>query len=145
MRSRSRFLAPGVLLASSVVLAVSAVLWLRPDAAVTASDSPQADGLPPGSAAMRVTLDPEGGGLQVMAGEHDLVLDPETLEALRRDTDGLTPVVHPDGSVSLHLQGRFQSASVARIDGDGTVVICSEHADDATAVLEGRIAPAEVQ
>ena len=38
--------------------------------------------------------------------------------------------VHPDGSVSVNLQGRFQSAAVARLTEDGTLFICSD-ADEA--------------
>jgi len=82
----------------------------------------------PGEAAMRATIDPETGVLGVASGS-DPVLDAELQEALRRDDKGLQRVVHPDGSVSIHLQGRFQNAAVATLGPDGAVVICSETAD----------------
>lgn len=85
--------------------------------------------LPPGQAALRATIDPETGTVGVSTGPTALPLDPDTKEALRRDTDGLVQEYHPDGSVTVHLQGRFQSASVARIGEDGKLVICTDEAD----------------
>ena len=54
-------------------------------------------------------------------------LDAETQNALRRDEEGLEFVQHADGSVSVDLQGRYQSASVARIDENGKVVVCTDN------------------
>src|SRR5882762_3463027 len=38
---------------------------------------------------------------------------------LNRSTEGLIEITHPDGSVSLDLQNRFQNLTVARINADG--------------------------
>jgi hypothetical protein len=38
-----------------------------------------------------------------------------------QSTDGLVQVRHADGSVSMDLQGRFQSVAVARITTEGTI------------------------
>ena len=43
-------------------------------------------------------------------------------EQLNQSTDGLVQVHHPDGSVSMDLQDRFQNVTVARIDEDGNAV-----------------------
>ena len=40
---------------------------------------------------------------------------------LNRSTDGLVEVQHPDGSVSVDHDGRFQNVAVARINEDGTL------------------------
>jgi hypothetical protein len=40
---------------------------------------------------------------------------------LNQSTEGLVQVQHPDGSVSMDLQGRFQNVTVARVNKDGTV------------------------
>jgi hypothetical protein len=40
---------------------------------------------------------------------------------VNQSTEGLVEVKHPDGSVSMDLQGRFQNVSVARKEADGTV------------------------
>ena len=40
---------------------------------------------------------------------------------LNQSTEGLVQVQHPDGSVSVDLQGRFQDVTVARVNKDGTV------------------------
>lgn len=36
-------------------------------------------------------------------------------------TEGLVQVTHPDGSVSIDLQGRFQNVSIAKINADGSI------------------------
>jgi len=127
---------PALALAAAVaVLAVH--LAPRPAAA------PETD-LAPGSAALRAVINPETGKVEVgsfpaPAGIQRLALDPETLESLRRDSEGLVPVTRPDGSVHVDLMGRFQSVSVAHLDGNGVVSICTEHAEGAEAALSGRI------
>jgi hypothetical protein len=40
---------------------------------------------------------------------------------VNQSTEGLVEVKHPDGSVSMDLQGRFQNVSVARKEADGSV------------------------
>lgn len=40
---------------------------------------------------------------------------------VNQSTEGLVEVKHPDGSVSMDLQGRFQNVSVAKREADGTV------------------------
>ncbi len=94
--------------------------------------------MPPGTAALRAYLNPETGGIDVgVAPASEPGLDAETRNALRRDTVGLVEVHHPDGSVSMDLQGRFQCASVARVDGSGKIIVCTDHVDGATHVLHG--------
>ena len=40
---------------------------------------------------------------------------------LNQSTEGLVQVQHPDGSVSMDLDDRFQNVTVARVNKDGTV------------------------
>lgn len=51
---------------------------------------------------------------------------PEVRTHARRDDEGLTEVVHPDGTVTLDLQGRFRAVPVATQDAEGRVKI-QEH------------------
>jgi hypothetical protein len=91
-----------------------------------------------GVSAMRAYLDPETGEIGAGVGPvASKTLDPETQNALRRDTEGLVEVRHPDGRVSVNLQGRFQNAAVARVDENGVVTICSEHVHDVERALAG--------
>jgi hypothetical protein len=110
--------------------------------AALASENSSSPGLAPGEAALRATINPETGRVEVStipSGALATVsLDAATAEALRRDTEGLKQTFHPNGSVSSHLQGRFQNVSVARIDENGKVVICTEDADHVSGVIEGR-------
>ena len=72
-------------------------------------------------------------------GNQDILINPQTGEIkpltpaeaqklanglapmLDDSTDGLTQVQHSDGSVSMDLEGRFQSVTVARTKADGTI------------------------
>jgi hypothetical protein len=84
---------------------------------------------PAGTAAMRAYIDPETGELTtgIEPTESVLSLNPDLQNALSQDSEGLVPEYHADGSVSLDLQGRFQSASIARIGKDGKVIICTDN------------------
>jgi len=42
-------------------------------------------------------------------------------ELANQSTDGLQQVQHPDGSVSMDLQGRFQNVAIAKRNEDGSV------------------------
>jgi len=42
-------------------------------------------------------------------------------ELANQSTDGLKSVHHPDGSVSMDLQGHFQNVALARKNDDGSV------------------------
>ena len=42
-------------------------------------------------------------------------------QLINQSTDGLAAVQHPDGSVSIDLDGRFQNVTVAKKNSDGTV------------------------
>jgi hypothetical protein len=93
--------------------------------------------LPVGTAAMRVAIDPETGAL---VPDHSLNkgLDADMQNMLNRSSEGLVEVVHPDGHVSVDLQGRFMSASVARIDQDGQLeTTCVESAEALNDFLNG--------
>ena len=125
----------------SVTTAMAGALLLSPVAGRTSS-SPRATAVEttgaPGEAALRATINPETGKVDITTSAPGLALDAETAESLRRDTDGLRPVFHPNGAVSVHLQGRFHSASVAHIDDAGRLVICTEDAASLhSALVEG--------
>lgn len=42
-------------------------------------------------------------------------------EMINESTEGLKPVHHADGSVSVDLEGRLQNVAVARINADGSI------------------------
>jgi hypothetical protein len=93
-----------------------------------------------GTSAMRAYLNPETGQLEVRkALLSEFELDAETREALRRDTEGLVMQHHPDGSVSVNLKGRFQNATIAHIDENGVMTICTDHAHHAQHALDEKI------
>ena len=56
-----------------------------------------------------------------------------------KSTDGLVEVQHPDGSVSMDLQGRFQNVTLAKKNDDGSVsTACVDNPEAASAFLQNR-------
>ncbi|MFT7698207.1 MAG: hypothetical protein ACI8S7_000019 [Candidatus Krumholzibacteriia bacterium] len=117
-----------LLVACSTVAVVAMAVLLAPD-----RESPDSLIATPGTAAMRAAIDPETG--ELVTGPDALRLSNPTdadkaaamENMLSRSTEGLEEVHHPDGRVSVHLQGRFMSASVARINEEGKVeTLCTE-------------------
>ena len=74
-----------------------------------------------GGVALRVQMDPETGEFVPVTGLDKAELDRQMKQQLNRSTDGLQEVHHPDGRVSVDLEGRFQSLSVATTDSAGNV------------------------
>ena len=92
---------------------------------------------PAGTAAMRVALDPETGALVQAPADAGKALSPAVANMLSRSSEGLVEVHHPDGRVSVDLQGRFMSASLARITADGEVeTTCVETPEQGAVFLE---------
>lgn len=127
-----------------MILSVAAVAILAPShsADTSAIAAKSAGEYAPGTAGMKAYLDPETGTLTMgVAPATEFELDPETQNALRRDTDGLEVVKHADGSESIDLQGRFQSVSVVRIDANGKAIICTDNEQTVENILDGKTAP----
>ena len=68
-----------------------------------------------------VHVDTQTGEIQPLTPEEAAKLAEGLKPMLNQSTDGLVQVQHPDGSVSVDLQGRFQDVTVARVNKDGTV------------------------
>jgi hypothetical protein len=58
-------------------------------------------------------------------------------QLVSQSADGLVENQHPDGSVSMDLQGRFQNVILAKKEADGTLSQgCVDNVDTAAAFLE---------
>ena len=68
-----------------------------------------------------IHIDTQSGEIQPLTPEEAQKLANGLAPMLDKSTDGLVELHHKDGSVSLDLEGRFQSVAVARINRDGTV------------------------
>lgn len=137
----NRRILPGAALAIALALAGWAALshTTNPESTPTAATEIAPATTPPGEAALRAYIDPETGEMTIgVASDATVALDPATQNALRRDSEGLVPVHHADGSVSVNLQGRFQSVSVVHITDDGSRIICNENAEAVHGALDGR-------
>ena len=68
-----------------------------------------------------VHVDSQTGEIQPLTPQEAAKLAEGLKPMLNQSTEGLVQVQHPDGSVSVDLQGRFQDVTVARVNKDGTV------------------------
>ena len=151
LRPTRRWGVPAIAFVVALVFAVPAFVGDAPDSRLASNmdstmDSPA--GFAPGEAGLRAAIDPETGELAIGADAlriqqdqrlpNDKAVDVELRQMLSRSTEGLVEVARPHGGVSVHLQGRFMSMSVARVAEDGTVeTLCTENADQAEAFLAG--------
>ena len=113
---------------SAAVLMAAATVADADEKAVESTNNVAESGL-------RVYVDPQSG---------ELVSQPITAEqrhqansadaAFNQDTTDLVPVQMPDGSIMLDLQGRFQQATVATVQPDGSI---RTYCNDADHVAKG--------
>ena len=68
-----------------------------------------------------VKVDSQTGEIQPLTPQEAAKLAEGLKPMLNQSTEGLVQVQHPDGSVSVDLQGRFQDVTVARVNKDGSV------------------------
>jgi hypothetical protein len=67
----------------------------------------------------QIPLDPETGQVRPLTQEEAQKMADGIKELVNQSTDGLQSVRHADGSVSIDLQGRFQSIAVVKRNEDG--------------------------
>jgi hypothetical protein len=72
-------------------------------------------------AGQEVQVNPQTGQVRQMTPEQAQRLADSLKTMLNKSSEGLVQEQHPDGSVSMDLQGRFQNVVVARVEADGTV------------------------
>jgi len=68
-----------------------------------------------------VQVNPATGQVRTMSREEAQRMADGLKRMLNKSSEGLVQEQHPDGSVSMDLQGRFQNVAVARTEADGTV------------------------
>ena len=131
---RASVLLAAALLAAGVVTAISR----QQSGAAAAREASQAT-----SGKNLVTVEVGGKKLQVDAQrlqQGPLTQDEaqQIADSLKdnKSTDGLVQIQHPDGSVELDLQGRFQNVMIAKKNADGSVATsCVDNPEAAKAFL----------
>jgi hypothetical protein len=68
-----------------------------------------------------IQVDSQTGEIQPLTPQEAQKLAAGLKPMLNKSSDGLVTIQHPDGSMSMDLQGRFQNVTVARVNKDGTV------------------------
>jgi hypothetical protein len=85
-------------------------------------------------AGAQVPLDPQTGQVRPLTQDEAQQLAAGIKQLVNQSTDGLQSVRHPDGSVSMDLQGRFQNIAVAKLDEDGKLTqSCIDNPESAAA------------
>lgn len=67
----------------------------------------------------QIPLDPQTGQVRPLTQEEAQRMAEGIKQLVNQSTDGLESIHHADGSVSIDLQGRFQSIAVAKRNEDG--------------------------
>jgi hypothetical protein len=112
---------------SAAAASLAAILLLLPAAASATqtgkrdaeSAAKEADEAP-GAAGQKAAIDGEG-KLRPVTAEEARTLTEGVARHVDQSGDGLTEQVHASGAVSMDLDDRFQSVSLARVADDGTV------------------------
>lgn len=88
-------------------------------------------------AAQELPLNPQTGQIRPLTQEEAQRLAAGIKELVNQSSDGLQSVQHADGSVSVDLQGRFQSVAVAKRDENGTLTqSCVDNPQSAAAFFQ---------
>jgi hypothetical protein len=95
--------------------------------------------------AQKAAIDPATGRLRGVTPEEARALIESVSRELSHSDEGLTIVYHPNGMVSIDLEGRFQSAAMVRLEPDGTLrAQCVTTVEEAELFLTGKLpAPAK--
>lgn len=92
----------------------------------------------PAMAGMVVGIDPETGELGMPTPDQLKRLSESQQYEVDHSAAGLVEVHHPDGSVSIDLQGRFQEYATVRIGPGGKLIFdCVDGEENAKRVLQG--------
>lgn len=127
-RTRSRRIALPLLTLILAAAAVAGAAWSDRDREPIAGPAP-------GTAGMRVAIDPETGELGLPDAA---ALEADLAGMLSRSDAGLEVVVHPDGRKSVDLQGRFMDMTVVHRDAGGNLhATCTHDLATAKDVLAG--------
>ena len=93
---------------------------------------------------IRVVRDKETGELRAPTAEEAKAFA-ASLDPLNRSDAGLVEKHYSDGTVALHLQGRFQNVMVVRRDGDQLHAKCTHDAHTAHELMHSEVVTEEVR
>lgn len=84
-----------------------------------------------------IVVDRQTGQTRPLTPEEARLLAQGIKELVNQSTEGLVQVHHANGSVSMNLQGRFQSVLLAKKEADGTISqSCVDNVENAAAFFE---------
>lgn len=124
----------GIALAA-LVLAIAGVS-AQPEVSLAQSDAPPANRNmgAPNAVGLVVAVDPDTGQTRSLTAAEAQTLADGLKNLVSQSTEGLVQIRRANGTVSVDLQGRFQSALVARKEADGSIVHgCVDNLDNAAA------------
>ena len=109
-----------------LVVSAAAIAVLAPGSSTQSSTNASVQSTNNSTAGMMVYIDEETGEITGTPPADAIIeLDSELANTLRHDDEGLVQVTHPNGAVSLDLQGRYGDVSVVRIDENGKATYCN--------------------
>jgi hypothetical protein len=124
-----------------LAVAFAAVIGLAIPSGAEAQHAAKSHGNSDAAPGQQAAVDAQGKLREPTPDERKALAD-EVARSVRYDDAGLTPVHRADGSVLLDLQGRFETASVARVHDGRVETRCVTSRAEAEAFLDGKAAPA---
>ncbi len=124
-----------------LAVAVAAAIGLALPGAARAQHAAKSHGNSDAAPGQQAAVDAQG-KLREPTPEEKKALADEVARTTRFDDAGLTPVRRADGSVMVDLEGRFETASVARVRGGKVETGCVTSRAEAEAFFDGKAAPA---
>lgn len=89
------------------------------------------------AAGQTIVLDRQTGQTRPLTPEEARILADGIKQLVSQSTEGLVQIERADGSVSMDLQGRFQSVMLAKKEDDGTISqACVDNLESAAAFFE---------
>lgn len=119
VRSYRRLTTPVIV--AIVLLAIGAITVLSRQADLKSRVSPKPEIAKARLASQDVRLNEQMGQPQQLTADEAQKLAGGLKGLVNQSTEGLVEVRHADGSVSVNLEDRFQSVTVARVNKDGSI------------------------
>ena len=118
-----RLLATGILL-TMAILTIGVVAGISKQRSRALESNKQEGSIPMSNAAKGPVTSVQAdqtGQIRPLTPEEAQRLATALKELANQSTDGLQAVQHPDGTVSMDLQGHFQNVALAKRNADGTI------------------------
>jgi hypothetical protein len=110
-------------------------------AQTAATDVSTAEAASADDSGQKAAIDPATGRLRALTPDEARALIDSVARSVSQSGDGLTLLYHSNGAISIDLENRFESASLVRMESDGSLTVqCVTTAAEAETFLRAGVA-----